>query len=181
MICKSHVRKFLQINRLQNALYGRLSRRRHSCAGGRRGFRTKSDTGRIQFHSQPVDLNQPKPRPGTPKDALEKEAPQARMRRAIGSQDRPSPDSLRLDRSIQEICWLYAFAGAILLRNLGAVHGSERGEGSRKPVRTAGTTRMRHSNRSRCCDQGPPVQAGDRFAVFGVDPVGLSAVIPIIR
>src|SRR6516164_2550074 len=34
------------------------------------------------------------------------------MRRPIGSQDRPTRDSLRLDRSVQEICWLYAFAGS---------------------------------------------------------------------
>jgi hypothetical protein len=38
------------------------------------------------------------------KDALERKlAPQAGMRRPIGSQDRPTRDSLRLDRSVQEI------------------------------------------------------------------------------
>src|SRR5215469_17278159 len=35
------------------------------------------------------------------KDALQEEAPQARMRRPIGSGDRPTRDSLRLDRSVQ--------------------------------------------------------------------------------
>src|SRR5262245_53052589 len=34
------------------------------------------------------------------------------MRRPIGSRDRPTLDSLRLDGSVQEICWLYAFAGS---------------------------------------------------------------------
>src|SRR5262245_49878161 len=34
------------------------------------------------------------------------------MRRPIGSQDRLTRDSARLDRSVQEICWLYAFAGS---------------------------------------------------------------------
>jgi hypothetical protein len=33
VISKVHVRKLLQIKQLQKALYGRLSRRRHSCAG----------------------------------------------------------------------------------------------------------------------------------------------------
>jgi hypothetical protein len=36
VISKVHVRKLLQIKLLQKAIYGRLSRRRHSCAGGRR-------------------------------------------------------------------------------------------------------------------------------------------------
>jgi hypothetical protein len=40
------------------------------------------------------------------------ETPQARMRRSIGPQDRSTRDSLRLDRSVQEICWLCAFAGS---------------------------------------------------------------------
>jgi|SRR6516165_9454075 hypothetical protein len=40
------------------------------------------------------------------KDALPEEAPQARVRRPIGSHDRPTRDSLRLGRSVQEICWL---------------------------------------------------------------------------
>ena len=32
MISKSHVHKFLEVNSLQNTIYGRLSRRRYSCA-----------------------------------------------------------------------------------------------------------------------------------------------------
>ena len=36
VISKSHVHKHLKIKLLQNSLYGRLSRRRYSCAGGER-------------------------------------------------------------------------------------------------------------------------------------------------
>ena len=78
-----------------------------------RGFKTKSDTGRIQFHSQPVTtIDQNITLELLPERCAREETPPTRTRRAIGSQDRPTRDSLRLDRSVQEICWRYACAGS---------------------------------------------------------------------
>ena len=59
------------------------------------------------------------------KDALPEETPQARMRRPIASQDRPTRDSLRLDRSVQEIRSLFA-PPTIVTQRLTTNHTTEK-------------------------------------------------------
>jgi len=53
VISKVHVRKLLQINRLQKSLYGRLSRRRYSCAGDRPWVRIASGEARERVFGEP--------------------------------------------------------------------------------------------------------------------------------
>ena len=53
VISRAHVRKLLQIKRLQNSLYGRLSRRRCSCPGGRPWVRIASGEAQGAVFGEP--------------------------------------------------------------------------------------------------------------------------------
>ena len=47
VISKLYVPKFLEVKLLQNTLFGRLSRRRYSCTGGRPWVRCKSGVSQV--------------------------------------------------------------------------------------------------------------------------------------